>query len=343
MNIGFYRYSLYNRGGDRIVVEYANYLANLGHNVVFYTSEVNTVFAIDSKVAIEKISCRGRAGFLLYGVLHKLKSDIVIIDIIHLLLLVSLRNKVVYLAQANDREYYANPLLRIGIDVLYRISLRRSRCVIADSEYLAETLSKRYKCNNLYTAAIGIDLMTFHHDPDNTLEVLKEHRRAIIFMQRGDYYRKGHDVAIEVFKLIDEELRNKTELWILGEPLVQEKFRVIVRNFGVVSDARLRQILSSGDIFFYPSRHEGFGLFPLEAMACGCAVVATDAIPYARSIDAILTSSIGDVPNLFKDIKRLVLDPAELHALRMKAMTVAKNYDHEKTKKKFEHILNITS
>jgi len=47
MKVTFYRHSLFSRGGDRMVVEYANFLAEKSHAVVIYTNEFSTVFEIN--------------------------------------------------------------------------------------------------------------------------------------------------------------------------------------------------------------------------------------------------------------------------------------------------------
>ena len=46
------------------------------------------------------------------------------------------------------------------------------------------------------------------------------------------------------------------------------------RRLGRVSDAELRTLYENAACLLFPSRYEGFGLPPVEAMACGCPVLA---------------------------------------------------------------------
>ena len=59
---------------------------------------------------------------------------------------------------------------------------------------------------------------------------------------------------------------------------------------GRVSDAELRGLYERATCLVYPSLYEGFGIPPLEAMACGCPVIASDAssIPEACGESALL-------------------------------------------------------
>jgi glycosyltransferase involved in cell wall biosynthesis len=87
---------------------------------------------------------------------------------------------------------------------------------------------------------------------------------------------------------------------------------------GYVDRARLRDLYRGARAFVYPSRNEGFGIPPLEAMACGAPVIATrtGAIPeYAEG--AALLVDPGDRDGLRDALVRLLGDKAlrdELHA-----------------------------
>ncbi len=50
-----------------------------------------------------------------------------------------------------------------------------------------------------------------------------------------------------------------------------------IKWLGYVSDAELRALYESASCFVFPSLYEGFGIPPLEAMNCGCPVLAANA------------------------------------------------------------------
>lgn len=336
MNIGFYRYSLLNRGGDRVVVDYANYLVQRGHRVVFFLARMETSFPVNPEIRIDRAPSKSRLGFMLNVVYRDLGMNLVVVDIIHLAALVGRKNPVLYFAQADDVEYYRHPLARKIMDLLYRQYFSRGRPVITVSDNLTHRLTKRYHPAKCITVNNGINLETFFPDPDAELIARKGNRRAIIFMSRGDHFRKGYDIAMQVLTTIPESLRNRIELWNCGTPQNQNSFPFPVRNFGVVSDSKLRQLLSSADLLFYPSRHEGFGLFPLEAMACGCAVLSTSAIPYAAAIPALQAGDANNVNGLLHRFVSLVESEKTLDDLKALGPTSARAFDIRSSRECFE-------
>jgi glycosyltransferase involved in cell wall biosynthesis len=86
---------------------------------------------------------------------------------------------------------------------------------------------------------------------------------------------------------------------------------------GYVTRDRLRELYRGAMAFVYPSHHEGFGLPPLEAMACGAPVIATrtGAIPdYAQG--AALLIPPGDTAALRDALVRITGDAGLRRALR---------------------------
>jgi glycosyltransferase involved in cell wall biosynthesis len=87
-----------------------------------------------------------------------------------------------------------------------------------------------------------------------------------------------------------------------------------IQFFGFVSDADLLQFYNACDVFVFPSFYEGFGLPALEAMACGRAVVCSDASALPEVVDgaAILFDPYA-VDEMARAIADILLDP-ELRA-----------------------------
>src|ERR1700682_5822957 len=64
---------------------------------------------------------------------------------------------------------------------------------------------------------------------------------------------------------------------------------------GFVSHDDLTLLYNRASVFVYPSLYEGFGLPPLEAMACGCPVLASNvtAMPEVLGDAALLVNPLS--------------------------------------------------
>ena len=104
-----------------------------------------------------------------------------------------------------------------------------------------------------------------------------------------------------------------------------------VRLLGQVQSADLAALYAGADLFVFPSRHEGFGIPVLEAMAQQTAVVAAD-IPVLREVggDAARFVPVGDADTLADAIATLLRDDAARSSLAARGLAHAQRYSWER-------------
>ncbi len=79
---------------------------------------------------------------------------------------------------------------------------------------------------------------------------------------------------------------------------------------GRVDDTELRALYAGALAFVFPSRYEGFGLPPLEAMALGSPVICANASSLPEVVgEAALLFPAGDIAALVETLKRALHDP----------------------------------
>jgi glycosyltransferase involved in cell wall biosynthesis len=101
---------------------------------------------------------------------------------------------------------------------------------------------------------------------------------------------------------------------------------------GYVDRARLRELYRHARVFVYPSRYEGFGIPPLEAMACGAPVIATRTGAIAEYAEgAAMLVDPGDRVALRGAIVQLLNDSALRRQLREQGSVRARSYTWERS------------
>jgi alpha-1,3-rhamnosyl/mannosyltransferase len=95
-----------------------------------------------------------------------------------------------------------------------------------------------------------------------------------------------------------------------------------------VPEADTPALIAGAEVFVYPSLYEGFGLPPLEAMACGTPVIALDntAFPeFAGGVAMLLPNA--DVDTLEKGIADLLADERRRAQMAVEGPRRAAGYD----------------
>lgn len=103
---------------------------------------------------------------------------------------------------------------------------------------------------------------------------------------------------------------------------------------GYVPDQDLPWVYNAAKAFIYPSLYEGFGLPPLEAMACGVPVICANATSLPEVVgDAAVLVESKDVAEMASAIANVLGDETVRSDLRDKGLARAAAFSWEKTAK----------
>jgi glycosyltransferase involved in cell wall biosynthesis len=170
-------------------------------------------------------------------------------------------------------------------------------------------------------------------------------RAATVLGTRAPYYLvvgknepyKGHEIAIEAFA----KSARQGELLVLiqrasagrGLQRLAERLNIAdqLRFLPAVSSEQLVSLLQAARALLQPSIVEGFGIPALEAMACGCPVVASDTPALAEVLgDAGLQARVGDAA-AFADAMQRLRAPGRGDELRARGLVRARAFSWERT------------
>jgi glycosyltransferase involved in cell wall biosynthesis len=129
---------------------------------------------------------------------------------------------------------------------------------------------------------------------------------------------------VEAFAVLRGELDThpiykKLRLVIIGDELskhpqlrrtvIQSRVENLVRFLGFVPIEMLRAFYKNAAAFVFPSLYEGFGLPPIEAMACGTPVVASNVSSLPEVVgDAAMVVNPENVFDIARGIREILLD-----------------------------------
>lgn len=109
------------------------------------------------------------------------------------------------------------------------------------------------------------------------------------------------------------------------------------RLLGALDGDAVRALFRESAIYLCTSRYEPFGLAPLEAALCGCAVVASD-IPSLREVWEAGALYFQDAASLRRLLQRLCDDPAKLRAAQQRSLLRARGFTAEKMARAYLHL-----
>ena len=198
----------------------------------------------------------------------------------------------------------------------YRLPFHR----ITFSTSIRDTIEQRFECEIHAIVPAGVDTSLFYPDAG------ERSRNTLLMLYHNDP-RKGADDGVEALAILRTRLPD-VRIRMCGTVRPDHLPSWIQFDFHP-GDAQLRHLYSISTVFLYPSRYEGFGLPPLESMACGCPVVTTEvgAVPeFAADRCNALVVRPRDVRGMADRLEELLLNPGLRDSLSARGLETVERY-----------------
>lgn len=245
-------------------------------------------------------------------------------------------------------EFFPKKIL-FRANLLLEKGIKRAAKIIAVSEATKRDVIRLF----------GIDankIVVIHHGIDSQYKPIEDKKDAMNILKKygiSDKYilyvgriqaRKNISRLIRAFQLLKQKRTLEHKLVLVGKMVWESKdiFKeidkldiqedVILTNHASYSD--LPYFYNNADVFIYPSLFEGFGLPPLEAMACGTPVIVSNVTAIPEIVgDAALFVDPYDISSIAEGIDRLVSSDNLKKDLIKKGFQRAKQFSWKETAK----------
>jgi glycosyltransferase involved in cell wall biosynthesis len=225
-------------------------------------------------------------------------------------------------------------------------SVRKAKLVMADSQSTKREIIragwKSAEFIRVVYLAVDDNFLT-EINPEESVSVLREFnleagyilylgaidkRKNITDIVKAYSELSGTQTGIPPLVLAGEDIGGASEVTDL---ILKLKLGNKIRRIGFVEPSKLKAVYSNAKMFVFPSHYEGFGLPPLEAMACGVPTIVSDSTSLPEVVgDSGLIVPLNDVKKLAESMLQLVTDKDLHHKLSVNGRKRASSFTWDK-------------
>jgi len=227
-------------------------------------------------------------------------------------------------------------------------TLERASLVLVDSRFTASELAELYGYpeSKMRVVPLGVD-ESFHPRPTEESDQLRrqfELPAGFILCVSTIEPRKNIGTLVQAYGLLREGSGKVPKLVLaggegwrgedekIGRLIAKLKLEGAVIRLRYIGHEMLPALYSAASLFVFPALYEGFGLPPLEAMACGVPVICSDAPSLPEVVgDAAFFVPPRDAGHMAGAMKKLIDDAALRQDLIKKGLDRAKRFTWTET------------
>ncbi len=262
------------------------------------------------------------------GILASLKADVLHVPhwnvpiFTHKNLVVTIHDLLLRHETMSARISTHRPLVamvkRAGYRLALSVALHHAQKILVPTEFTATDVRTLYPSVAKKIIVTGEGMS--HHEQFPRLLVDQPPPSKYLLYIGSAYPHKGLDLLIDIWGEL-ETTHPDLHLKIAGaDDFFMQRLKNEVRRrkltridfLGYVKDEELPDLYRDAAAFMYPSRFEGFGLPPLEAIQAGCPVISSDAtaLPEVLGPEGAFFFQSGSRAGILKAIQKVLEDPA---------------------------------
>jgi len=245
-------------------------------------------------------------------------------------------------------EYY-KAISRSRVQNLIKISAKRAQKIITGSENSKMDIIRILKIpeDKINVIYIGVDSEYKQVNDKSRLDSIKEKygiNKKFIQYVGSLKANKNIPRLIEAYSRLPEDILKKYALVITGgkgwksKEIFSRVKRLGLENnvifTGFVDDNDLSLLINAATLLVFPSLYEGFGIPPLEAMACGTPVTASNISSIPEVVgDAALLFDPYNIEEMATAMYRILIDEQLRNKLKKKGFERVKKFSWERAAK----------
>ncbi len=252
------------------------------------------------------------------------------------------------LAPFHVRRKYSWPRMLYGRVIVPRLARRQDQ-IVAVSRNTARDAETFLNVSNTRINVVynGMDHGRFFPgDVPRAKSVVSERfsltEPFFLYVGRLEHPGKNHTRLITAFNRFKSANESSWQLALAGgdwhgsnqihNAIRESPFACDIRRLGFVPDELLPDLYRAAGVFVYPSLFEGFGMPPIEAMACGCPVISSTRGSLGEVVgDAAVCVDPEDVEALASQLGILAAGGALRDRLRAAGFGQARRFDWSQT------------
>lgn len=231
--------------------------------------------------------------------------------------------------------------------IIYRFLIpyliKYSRHIFTVSEFSKKEICSFYGANS---EKLSVIYNAVNNNFKPNISTGKENAKYILAVSSLHYQKNFHSL-IRAFNKLDLDIKlylvgslnkNFADMDLLDD--IKNNPNIIFK--GRINDKDLIKLYSNAEYFIYPSLYEGFGIPPLEAQACGCPVICSDAASLPEVMgDSVLYFNPYNIDDIAEKLSQALTNEKIREKLRRKGFDNIKRFDWMRSAEKIANILGV--